>query len=46
MEVETEREQLRKRVERGAIERAERDLKMAEEWNELNEPTPARIPLR
>jgi len=36
-----EKEQLRKR-----IERAKRDLKLAEEWNKLNEPAPARIPLR
>ena len=41
-----EKEELRKRIERGAIECAERDLKLAEEWNKPNEPTPARIPLR
>ena len=41
-----EKEELRKLIERGALERAERDLKLAEEWNKLNEPTPARIPLR
>jgi len=28
-----EREQLRERLKRGAIERAERDLKLAQEWS-------------
>ncbi len=41
-----EKKGLRKRIERAVIERAKRDLKLAEEWNKLNEPTPARIPLR
>jgi len=34
-----EREELRQRLERGAIERAERDLKLAQEWFAVDEET-------
>jgi len=34
-----EKEQLRERLERGAIKRAERDLKLAQEWFAVEEET-------